>query len=241
MKLPVCLLALLLITAPHLTAQDGEATRIRVTHGPLLGRPASDSMTVWARTNYPGEVRLLFGTDEKNLDQSATFTTELSDDNTGTLTLDGLKPRTEYFYRLDNTQLSGSFRTLNSADEVRNAEYNPDGLFNLRFEFACGNNQSGNGNSVGPVLPVYDTLNRDVRETIDFGILNGDWLYEEDRDFPADLWARQVGLDPLQLPAPVDNAPTITGVWENYKTYLHRARNLSEWHRHVPTPPMITN
>ena len=232
-----CLLALafLLPSATELPAQDGVATMIRVTHGPMLGRPASDSMTLWARTNYPGKVTLYYGTRENDLDQTATFTTAISDDNTGTVTLDGLKPRTEYFYRFDNSQLKGSFRTLNSADEVRHPEYNPEGLFNLRFEFACGNNQSGNGNSVGGHLPVYDTLNRDVRETIDFAILNGDWLYEEDRDFPADLWARQVGLDPLKLPAPVDHAPTIVGVWENYKTYLHRARNLSEWHRHVPS------
>ena len=48
-------------------------------------------------------------------------------------------------------------------------------------------------------------------------------------------WLRQGGATPDQTPHVVKMAPTITGVWENYKHYLDSAPNLSEWHREVPS------
>ena len=29
---------------------------LKVTHGPILGRPSSTTMSIWVRTNVPGEV-----------------------------------------------------------------------------------------------------------------------------------------------------------------------------------------
>ena len=215
---------------------DGAPNPFRVTHGPILGRPASDSMSFWVRTQVPGEVVLLYGTDKENLDKtSEPLRTFIERDNTGVLTISELSPDTQYHYRVADHQEAGSFRTLSRGQDYKNDKYNPEGLFNLRFEFACGNNQRGRGDSVGPRLPVYDTLNEKVRDTIDFAILNGDWLYEFARDYPPSRWLHQVGLQPANKPRVVDLAPTIVGVWENYKTYLTRGRNLSEWHRHVPS------
>ena len=37
------------------------------------------------------------------------------------------------------------------------------------------------------------------------------------------------------IPHVVKVAPTICGVWENYKLYLSRGANLAQWHRHVPS------
>ena len=109
-----------------------------------------------------------------------------------------------------------------SPDDFRNPEGNPKGLFNFRFEFACGNNPKGSGDSAGPTLPVFDVLNKKVREKINFAILNGDWLYETRRDYPPEQWLHQVGLDKEQTPRIVRHAPTIVGVWQNYKDLLHR-------------------
>ena len=72
-----------------------------------------------------------------------------------------------------------------------------------------------------------------IKDKVDFAVLNGDWLYEEMRAYPPSDWLRQVGA--TRAPSVVDFAPTITGVWENYKLYLARAANLSEWHREVPS------
>ncbi len=217
-------------------AQDGEPTDVRLTHGPILGRPGSDTMTLWVRTQKEGEVRVFYGTHQHNLDQlSEPARTKVEDDNTGLIELTGLQPNTRYYYRVYDHQDAGSFQTLARPEDFRNGAYNPEGLFNLRFEFSCGNNQTGGGNSVGPTLPVFDVLNRDVRDTIDFAILNGDWLYEVQRDHSPQAWLHSVGLTPDEMPRVVEDMPTVVGVWENYKTYLSRGKNLSEWHRHVPS------
>ncbi|MCH2602319.1 MAG: alkaline phosphatase D family protein [Pedosphaera sp.] len=217
--------------------RDGLPTTIRVTHGPMLGRPAADSMSLWFRTERPGPVKVLFGTDKNAFDREAVLeTTSTANDNTGILKLDKLQANTRYHYRVADHQLSGSFRTLPRAADYKNAKGNPNGLFNFKFEFACGNNHGGGGNSAGPTLPVFDTLNKQVRDQVHFAILNGDWLYEQRRDYPPKSWLHQVGLNSMkEAPKIVQKSPSIVGVWENYKVYLERGRNLSEWHRHVPS------
>ena len=46
-----------------------ERDPIRLTHGPMLGRPAADSMLVWGRTSDPGEFTVRYGLDPDHLDQ----------------------------------------------------------------------------------------------------------------------------------------------------------------------------
>ena len=228
------LLTLFLLTS--FAFADGDPTEVRVTYGPILGRPSDTSMSLWVRTDRAGEVKVLYGTDESNLDQASKVAmTEVERDLTGIITLNGLKPNARYYYRVYDHQLRGSFRTMPRGEDFKNPEYNPDGKFNFRFEFACGNNQRGGGDSAGPELVTYDTMNQEIRDSLHFAILNGDWLYEQQREYPPSSWMQQVGLRPDQKPGVVNYAPTITGVWENYKTYLSRGRNLAEWHRHVPS------
>lgn len=209
------------------------ATTIRVTHGPILGGPGTDGMSLWVRTDRPGDVSVYYGADEDQLTtQSTPVQTRLEHDNTGVLTLSGLRADTRYYYRVVDHQLSGSFRTMPQGSNYANP-HNPDGLFNFSFEIGSCNNQNGAG-SAGPTLPTFTTLNKQVRDKVLFAIQNGDWLYEYRREYPASAWAQQVGIGPNEVPRTVQLAPTIAGVWENYKNYLSRGRNLSEWHRHVP-------
>ena len=162
--IPRSTLVLLLITS-FCFAQDGPPTPIRVTHGPMLGRPSTDSMSIWVRTVRSGEVRIHYGTDATKLDNSMTFRTSgPSHDYTGVGTIQGLKSDTRYHYRVDDHQLSGSFRTLPSADDYRNPKGNPDGLFNFKFEFACGNNQKG-GEIVQGQPSLFLTLSTKKSET----------------------------------------------------------------------------
>ena len=179
-QVPAVFAALIIASLGQALGQDREPTEARVTHGPMLGRPSHDLMSLWMRTHRPGKVVVFYGTDKTELDQSATLqTTSIEDDNTGILKLDKMQANTRYYYRVEDHQLSGSFRTLPHANDFRNATGNPEGLFNFKFEFACGNNQRGGGDSAGPTLPVFDTLNRQVRDEIHFAILKGDWLYED--------------------------------------------------------------
>ena len=80
-----------------------------------------------------------------------------------------------------------------------------------------------------------------IKDKINFAILNGDWLYEMNRDYQPESWLKQVGLTKEQTPDVVKYAPNIVGVWENYKTYLDRGHNLALWHRVVPSfTPLMT-
>ncbi len=53
--------------------RDGEPTDTRVTHGPMLGRPAADSMSLWLRTARQGRVVVFYGTDKNDLSKTATL------------------------------------------------------------------------------------------------------------------------------------------------------------------------
>ncbi|MDP6448265.1 MAG: alkaline phosphatase D family protein, partial [Pirellulaceae bacterium] len=107
-------------------------------------------------------------------------------------------------------------------------------MFNFSFEFACGNNQDPI-RGAGTALPAFKTMLDTLRNRIHFSIQNGDWLYEAKRDYTAKQWLAQVGAAADQTPHVVKVAPTITGVWENYKFYLDEGKNMARYHRYVPT------
>ncbi|MDG1875077.1 MAG: metallophosphoesterase family protein [Mariniblastus sp.] len=210
---------------------------IRLTHGPMLGNPTATSVKVWVRTSDPGEFVVKFGSAFNKIDQtSQPAITKIADDNTGTVTLVGLKPDTRYHYRVwVNGRPHGvpaSFRTLPNAEISRNADYNPRGLFNFRFEIgSCANQNPLHG--LGHWQPTYEHLNRDWADKVHFHIMNGDWLYEEEREYSPEAWRHTQNVE--QLPKSVEVMPTIAGVWENYKLYLSRGTELSKWHRNVPS------
>lgn len=214
-----------------------KAQGIEVTHGPMLGHIRHDSVRVWGRTNRGGSMRVRYGTEAGKLTKtSKAVTTEVGHDFTGVVLLDGLRENTRYYYKLvtdGGESEGGSFKTLRDSATLVDPKLNPKGLFNFSFEFACGNNQSLDG-GIGPSLPTYDTLLEQVRGKVDFAVLNGDWLYEEKREYPVADWRKQVGLKGDD-PKVVDVAETIVGVWENYKLYHDRGANMSEWHRSVPS------
>ncbi len=212
-----------------------------ITHGPILGRLSSDGIRVWARTLRPGRFSVLYGTDPEQLDQLAgPVTTELEHDNTGWVQLKDLKPNTKYYYELKipessgRTGRGGDFRTLPDAKQYQDPELNPKGLFNFSFEYGCGNNQNPR-HSLGPALPTFTTMLREIEEEIHFAILNGDWLYEVRREYTPRQWLSQQGLTPERLPHVLKVAPTLAGVWENYKFFLDQGKPLADWHREVPS------
>ncbi len=86
------------------------------------------------------------------------------------------------------------FVTLPSPDDTRNAKYNPKGLFNFRFQIgSCANQNPLHG--VGHREPTYENLNRDWADKVHFHMMNGDWLYEELREYPPEAWRLTQGLD----------------------------------------------
>lgn len=211
-----------------------------ISFGPMLGRVTESSILVWARTTRPGNFTVRYGTHPSELSgRSAAVATVLAHDLTGVARLEGLKPDTRYYLEVvgegQERGPRGEFRTLPSAEHFRDAKLNPRGLFNFRFELGCCQTQNP-ASGLGPSLPAFATMLRErVPEKVHFAILNGDWIYEDARSYSPAEWAKQVGAGADEVPGIVEMAPTIVGMWENYKTYLRRAPNLVEWHRRVPT------
>ena len=187
---------------------------LRITHGPMLGRPGTDSMGIWIRTSEPGEFTVQTGLKDGKWDgPTIKGITRLDSDCTGWVELKKLKPRTKYNYRVitkdDESAPTGTFSTLADNKIQANAEHNPEGLFNFSFEFACGNNQNPL-HGIGPSLPTYTTMLKEIRDKVDFAILNGDWLYEEQREYPYNQWLKQVGISDAEAPHDVKIVPTIS-------------------------------
>jgi phosphodiesterase/alkaline phosphatase D-like protein len=231
----------LLVALTIAPAAFGQQNDGYITHGPILGRPGSQSMGIWARTAKSGSFRVRYGTDAQQLKTlSPPATTTVEHDNTGWLLLEGLSPDTRYYYRVvpgDDAAVQsgpgGSFHTLPDSKVTRNEEHNPRGLFNFRFEAGSCANQGEHG--LGPALPAYRTMLPHLRDKIHFAIMNGDWLYEDSRDYPAEAWLMQVGLKPDETPRVVQIAPPVAAMWQNYKVYLERGKPLAAWHREVPS------
>ena len=226
----------LLVTTTFSVAR-AERDPIRLTHGPMLGNPTAHSMSVWGRTSDPGKFLVKYGLQATRLNHtSEPATTRIGHDNTGVALLQNLKSDTRYHYQVwvngRPHGLPGAFRTLPSADDTRHEKYNPQGLFNFRFQIgSCANQNPLHGG--GHRTTTYEFLNRDWARKVHFHIMNGDWSYEELREYPPEAWRLTQGIK--NYPMSVQVMPTIVGCWENYKLYLSRGAALSKWHRNVPS------
>ena len=230
-----CAFTLLVTTA--VSVARAERDPIRLTHGPMLGNPTAHSMSVWGRTSDPGKFLVKYGLQVNRLNHtSEPATTRIGHDNTGVALLQNLKSDTRYHYQVwvngRPHGLPGAFRTLPSADDTRHEKYNPQGLFNFRFQIgSCANQNPLHGG--GHRTTTYEFLNRDWARKVHFHIMNGDWSYEELREYPPEAWRLTQGI--TTYPMSVQVMPTIVGCWENYKLYLSRGAALSKWHRNVPS------
>ena len=232
-------LIFLLCFACALSAAEVDYSTNHVTHGPMLGQVTENSVKVWARTHRAGDFTVRFGVEPGRLDQSSSVvTTDVARDHTGWVMLTGLKPQTAYHYQVYIGPVpsgpAGSFRTLPSTAAYREPVHNPRGLYNFRFQFGSCANQNPKG-GIGPSLPAYATMMRELPGNALFSIMNGDFIYEEHRSLPVTDWLSQVGLTSTQTPAIVELAPNVVGLWQNYKSYLSRGVNLATWQRHMPT------
>jgi phosphodiesterase/alkaline phosphatase D-like protein len=219
------------LIAPQAVAAQSPSA---ITHGPFLGHVTSESVWIWGRTARPATLRVRYGTSKDNLDRvSPPVSTSVDHDNAAWIHLEGLLPGVRYYYALEGGPETGTFRTIPSAADYRDSATNPRGLFNFAFAFgSCANQKPGGG--MGPDLPAYRHMRRQHAPKVLFSVMNGDWLYEEKREYPAGEWCKQVGISPDSKPRIVQLAPSITGVWENYKLYLERGVPLAAWHRDVP-------
>ena len=242
-------LALLAVALP---AADPAARGL--THGPMIGNVTSQSIRVWARVRHPEGFRVLYAENSelRTPMASAPVRTQPEHDFAGWSELRGLKADTKYYYaievggRIADTRSAGrlnSFRTLPDAAAMRHPTHNPDGRFNFSFEVGSCNLQSKRLAQLGKTIDAtYGTMLRQIKDRVSFHILNGDWIYEDaavppwgfgrGREVTAAQWQADEGL--ASRPPVVDLAQGVTGLWQNYKTYLERGAQMAAFHREVP-------
>ncbi|MCP5117306.1 MAG: hypothetical protein GY953_41310, partial [bacterium] len=198
-----------------------------ITVGPMIGRPSATAARIWLRTDEPAEFAVVYGTalplDEES--PSVAGRTDQAVDNTGYVDLTSLRPNTRYYYgirirgyiadtRVDFDEPWPSFRTLPDTRSYPDAHSNPDGLFNFSFSIGCGmrqrtpNKEDNFGVYSNP--PSFRTLYKRHANDLAFHIVNGDYTYEETLD------------------------GTLAGYENNYRLYLTRGRNVSNFFRYVP-------
>ncbi len=162
----------------HLSAAE-------LTHGPILGRPAQDSMRVWIRSSEPAEFRVIASREPSLADGSiiAESATGAESDNTGYADLTGLKPAKTYFYGIEIagkmvTKYEGfdsfpSFTTWPSAKSHRHEDANPTGLSNRTVGVAVCNHFTGTRQS-----QVFANIRKNWSDELDLFIHNGDYIYD---------------------------------------------------------------
>ncbi len=93
--LGICFLPCFLLNLASVDAAPQEQPLI-ITHGPIIGRPDSESMGVWARTNRPGLFRVHYREDGERGErmESDLVTTILEKACAGYVILNDLKPNT---------------------------------------------------------------------------------------------------------------------------------------------------
>jgi alkaline phosphatase D len=195
-----------------------------LTHGPLLGGVTANSVRLWIRTREATRFEVVYDT-RLPLDENSpqvTGETTAARDLTGVVELNGLAPHTRYFYgvrinaaladiRLDTTDPWPSFRTLPDRTTYADPKLNPRGLFNVTFAVGhCASQEATKSGGQYASTPAYDTILREHQDEALFAIVNGDVIYEENRD------------------------GTLDGVRQNYRTYFARGRSFNALFRRVP-------
>ncbi|MEO1990811.1 MAG: alkaline phosphatase D family protein [Pirellulales bacterium] len=196
-----------------------------LTHGPMLGGVSSNSVRIWLRSLHPQSIDVVYGTTLPLTDDSPMVSgeTKQEHDNIGLIELGSLLPATRYYYgiridgqlidtRVDFHDQWPAFQTLENAAMLQDAAHNPDGLSNISFAIGhCMSQEPGprsGGHYSSP--PVFDTLLRHHGDEVRFCIINGDIIYEEERD------------------------GTLEGVRANYRLYYERGRSLARLARRIP-------
>jgi phosphodiesterase/alkaline phosphatase D-like protein len=229
---------LVLLMAAASAAELRPEVAVYVSHGPVLGRLGTDNVGVWARTTQPAAFHIRYGTNERALDsRSATVETVLEHDNTAWVELESLRPDTVYYYQVAVDTADGidsdifHFHSLPSAEQ-KVGQLNPDGLFNFAFSAMSCAKQSP---TMSQGATQHATLFRDAGDKVDFHLVLGDWIYEQDRLLEASRWLIESAPSGTTMPPLLEIVPNLAGAWQNYKTYYDNDRALRQWHATVPS------
>jgi hypothetical protein len=125
LAIAITLVSLLYSTpaATQVSPTTKKATRVRITKGPELERVDPDFAIIRWTSNNPGGSPehfgiVRYGMDPKNLSQTAKSEIRLNPGHSFTVfrvRMDGLKPRTIYYYKVDSIEANGKPDGVKSA------------------------------------------------------------------------------------------------------------------------------
>ena len=213
--------------AATLTAQQtfssapGEAKPINFqktsfTHGLASGDVSQDSVVLWTRINHEGMLTVYVSTspDFRKLDIKESHIPALKEnDFTAKVTLDGLDPNQQYFYRWSTGRIASEIGTFRTAPEETSAT-------NTQFSWSGDSDVSKIDGK--PVFGNWKSLSSALLEKPDFFVYLGDVIYSD----------RRAGGDP-QVP----DAQTL----DEYRQIYKESRGVGALHnllQRVPVYPL---
>jgi alkaline phosphatase D len=175
--------------AVRATGDDASA----VTHGVVVGDATAHSAVLWARADREGtlKVRLSGG----KHDDVGRLRFRAADDYTGQVVLTGLKPDTDYRYRVGSER--GSFETAPAADDAEEVRLAFGG--DVAGQNVCRDASEG--------FPIMETI-RGLRPDVFVGL--GDMIYADNACDPVGRYGN------AQVPGP-GPAPDLATFWAHWR------------------------
>jgi alkaline phosphatase D len=164
-----------------------------LTHGVVVGDVTADSAVLWARADREGTLKVhLSGGKHRGV---ARLETHAADDYTGQVVLSGLRPDTEYRYRVGSER--GSFLTAPAADDPEAVRLAFGG--DVAGQNVCRDTQEG--------FPIMNTI-RARRPDVFVGL--GDMIYADNGCTATGLYGN------AQVPGP-GPAPDLATYWAHWR------------------------
>jgi alkaline phosphatase D len=176
----------------------------RLLEGPMIGATTPDSVTIWSRASGALNIAVEYASDRSFADAKLTKTTLAREDDglTARITVDGLQPDTEYWYRIKAEGIDDRHQPL--PFKVRTAPARPRPI---RIAFgSCARIQ------IGDRQPVFDAI---AAMEPDLFLWLGDNIYA-DSDAEAafnDMYGRQRSVGSLQ---PLLRSVPQLAIWDDH-------------------------
>ncbi len=207
-----------LVSASTLATVSSAATRDedgypRLMQGPMVGAVSPTSATIWLRTSGEYAISIEVARDFEMQDATTTdaVTARKADDYTLVITVDGLKPATEYFYRV---LVNGEGDRYLEEYPPFSFETAPPAGERAGFRVAFGSCPKYQDDRVQPIWPVISNLEPDLLFWI------GDNIYGDtlDPDILREEYRRQRDVPGLQ---PLLHGTPHLAVWDDHDFALN--------------------